>query len=77
LKGKQIALLGLAFKPDTDDIREAPALAIIEELQRCGASIRAYDPIASPAVQKLFPGVSYFGTPAEACQGAHAALLVT
>jgi len=77
LKGKQIALLGLAFKPDTDDIREAPALTIIEELQRCGASIRAYDPIASPAVQKLFPGVSYFGTPAEACQGAHAALLVT
>ncbi|WP_289136052.1 UDP-glucose/GDP-mannose dehydrogenase family protein [uncultured Brevibacillus sp.] len=77
LKGKQIALLGLAFKPDTDDIREAPALAIIEELQRCGASIRAYDPIASPAVQKLFPGVSYFGTPAEACLGAHAALLVT
>jgi len=77
LEGKQIALLGLAFKPDTDDIREAPALAIIEELQRCGASIRAYDPIASPAVQKLFPGVSYFGTPAEACQGAHAALLVT
>lgn len=77
LKGKQIALLGLAFKPDTDDIREAPALAIIEELQRCGASIRAYDPIASSAVQKLFPGVSYFGTPAEACQGAHAALLVT
>ncbi|GED66728.1 UDP-glucose 6-dehydrogenase [Brevibacillus reuszeri] len=77
LKDKQIALLGLAFKPDTDDIREAPSLTIIEELKKSGAEIRAYDPIAAPAVQKLHPEVTYFDTPEEACKGAHAALLIT
>ncbi|WP_312108529.1 UDP-glucose dehydrogenase family protein [Brevibacillus reuszeri] len=77
LKDKQIALLGLAFKPDTDDIREAPSLTIIEELKKSGAEIRAYDPIAAPAVQKLHPEVTYFDTPEEACKGAHGALLIT
>lgn len=54
LGGKKIALWGLAFKPDTDDIREAPALYMIEELLKLGATICAYDPEAMPNVKKLF-----------------------
>lgn len=77
LAGKQIAVLGLAFKPDTDDIREAPSLKILEALQKAGAKVAAYDPIASPAVRAIFPQVQYADSPAQACQGAHAALLVT
>lgn len=53
LKGKHFALWGLAFKPDTDDIREAPALYMIEELTKAGATITAYDPEAMPNVKKL------------------------
>jgi len=53
LKGKHFALWGLAFKPDTDDIREAPALYMIEELTKAGATITAFDPEAMPNVKKL------------------------
>ncbi|MFD2371712.1 UDP-glucose dehydrogenase family protein [Brevibacillus sp. GCM10020057] len=77
LRGKTIAVLGLAFKPDTDDIREAPALKVLDALQRAEAHVTAYDPIAMPAVRALFPRVHYTATAAEAFQGAHAALLIT
>ncbi|WP_301170821.1 UDP-glucose dehydrogenase family protein [Brevibacillus nitrificans] len=75
--GKKIAVLGLAFKPDTDDIREAPSLKVLEALQKKGASIAAYDPIASAIVGAQFPSVEYVKHPAAAFKGAHAAMLIT
>jgi len=77
LHGKKIAVLGLAFKPDTDDIREAPSLQVLDALQKAGADVSAYDPIAAPVVRSLFPGIRYTSTAAEAFQGVHAALLIT
>ena len=62
LNGKKIALWGLAFKPDTDDIREAPALYMIDELVAAGASITAFDPEAIPNVQRLIGDKIAYGT---------------
>ena len=59
LEGKPVAVLGLAFKPETDDIREAPALDIIRGLIERGAMVSAYDPVASPAVEKVLPQIEY------------------
>ncbi|MDF2684621.1 MAG: UDP-glucose/GDP-mannose dehydrogenase family protein, partial [Brevibacillus sp.] len=75
--GKKIAVLGLAFKPETDDIREAPSLKVLEALQKAGASVAAYDPIAADIVRPLFPKIEYTDNPAEAFKGADAALLIT
>lgn len=78
LKGKKIALWGLSFKPDTDDIREAPALYIIEELLKEGASVTAYDPEAMGNVKKLIGDkISYAKDEYEALQGADALLIAT
>ena len=54
LKGIRIAILGLAFKPGTTDMRESPAIPIIKELLAKGAEIKAYDPVASAEAQKIF-----------------------
>jgi UDPglucose 6-dehydrogenase len=62
LTGKHIAVWGLAFKPDTDDIREAPALYMIEELLQAGATVSAYDPEAMPNVQRLLGDKITFAT---------------
>ena len=62
LSGKTIALWGLAFKPNTDDVREAPAIYIIEELLKKGAKIRAYDPEAMGHVKAQFGDKVYFAT---------------
>ncbi len=72
LGGKSIAVLGLAFKPGTDDLRDSPALAIIAELQRKDAQIRAYDPMITSLA-----GVPICGSVKEALTGADAAILVT
>lgn len=77
VKGKQIAVLGLTFKPDTDDIREAPSLKLIEALLQKGAFVKAYDPIGAPFVSKHYPQITYTQSAEEAFNGAHAALLVT
>ena len=55
LKGRTIAMLGLAFKPNTDDLRDAPSLQIAEKLIRLGARVRAYDPIAMTACREQYP----------------------
>ncbi len=78
LKGKKIALWGLAFKPDTDDIREAPALYIIDLLLKEGVTIAAYDPEAANNVKKIFgEKITYSPDPYEAVDGADALLIAT
>src|SRR3954453_8889687 len=78
LVGKEIALLGVAFKPDTDDIREATSLVLAGRLQGEGANVRAYDPVAGDrAADVLGAGVRICGTPREALDGADGAVLVT
>ena len=78
LKGKVFALWGLAFKPDTDDIREAPALYLIEELLNAGAKVRAFDPEAMSNVKKLFGDKIFFADDEyNALEGAEALLIAT
>ena len=75
--GKTIAVLGLTFKPNTDDMREAPSIAIIGALQAAGASIVAHDPEGMVAAQGLLPGVAMAAGPYEAAAGADALVLMT
>jgi UDPglucose 6-dehydrogenase len=78
LKGKRIALWGIAFKPRTDDIREAPSLEIIDELLKHGATVTASDPVAIPNAKKLLgEKVTFFEDPYAAIEGADALLVVT
>jgi UDPglucose 6-dehydrogenase len=76
-KGKTIAILGLAFKPETDDMREAPALGIIRGLVEGGAKVRAYDPVAKEEAAKILPDISYADDEYEAVAGADALIFVT
>jgi UDPglucose 6-dehydrogenase len=79
LKGRTIAMLGLAFKPNTDDLRDAPSLQIAEKLIRLGARVRAYDPIAMQACREQNPDlkVQYCSSAEHAAEQADAILLVT
>ena len=79
LKGKSIALLGFAFKPNTDDLRDAPALDIARQLIQRGARVRATDPVALMNARLLYPdlGVTYCDAPMEALRKADAVVLVT
>ncbi|MBJ7328923.1 MAG: UDP-glucose/GDP-mannose dehydrogenase family protein [Solirubrobacteraceae bacterium] len=77
LVGKKIALLGLAFKPDTDDMREASSLVLSARLQADGAQITAYDPIAEEEARRLIKGVNFASSALECVQGADAVVLVT
>ena len=77
LVGKEIALLGLAFKPNTDDMREASSLVLSARLQAAGAHVRAYDPVAEDEARKLIRGVDLASTAGEAIAGADAVVLVT
>ena len=78
LAGRTVAVLGLAFKPNTDDMREAKSLEVIERLLERGAAVRVYDPVAMPPARRLLPAtVTYFESPYEAATGADAVALVT
>jgi UDPglucose 6-dehydrogenase len=79
LKGKRIALLGLAFKPNTDDLREAPSLEIARALNALDARVVGYDPVAGKAAAKMVPEpeMKVVFDPYRALSGAHAAVVVT
>jgi len=75
--GKRIAVLGAAFKPMTDDVRDSPALTVAAQLQQRGAQIRVYDPQAMIAARAVFPTLSYADSAAHAAGGAHLVLHLT
>ena len=75
LKGKVICVLGLSFKPDTDDLRDAPSIDIINELTNKGAQVRTYDPVASSKARKLVDGVAFCDTAYDAVMKADAAVI--
>jgi UDPglucose 6-dehydrogenase len=77
LVGKKVALLGLAFKPDTDDMREASSLVLASRLQGEGATVSGYDPVAERPARELLPTVEFCESPEEAVEGADAVVLVT
>ena len=77
LAGKRVALLGLAFKPQTDDMREASSLVLAARLQAAGAEVSAYDPVAHEEARELLRGVHFAETAIEAVRDCDAAVLVT
>ncbi|HEY1567379.1 MAG TPA: UDP-glucose/GDP-mannose dehydrogenase family protein [Solirubrobacteraceae bacterium] len=77
LVGKQVALLGLAFKANTDDMREASSLVLSARLQADGARVRAYDPVAETEARKLMGGVEFAASALDAVSGADACVIVT
>ena len=76
-KGKTVACLGLTFKPNTDDMRESPSLAIIPALQAAGATVRAFDPEGMNEARKLLAGIVFCASAYEAMEGAHALVIIT
>jgi UDPglucose 6-dehydrogenase len=77
LNGKVVALLGLAFKPNTDDMRDAPALSIARALQLEGAHVRGYDPVSMNHARRLMPSLEYCEDAYVAAQDAHALIVCT
>ena len=77
LVGKHVALLGLAFKPNTDDMREATSLVLSARLTAAGAQVSAYDPIAEDEARRLMPGLEFADDAIDAVRGADAVVLVT
>ena len=76
-RGATVALLGLTFKPNTDDMRDAPSLSIVQALQDAGAQVRGFDPEGIEQARPLMPDVEFFDNPYAAVEGADAAVLVT
>src|SRR3981081_3664366 len=77
LRGKTIAVLGLTFKPNTDDMREAPSIPLITALQDMGATVRAFDPVGMEQARIEMPDIQYSGDPYECANGADALVIVT
>jgi UDPglucose 6-dehydrogenase len=77
LLGRRIAVWGAAFKPDSDDIRDSPALNVAARLQLLGAEVTVYDPKAMDNARKMYPGLGYASDAVEAAQGAEVVLHLT
>jgi UDPglucose 6-dehydrogenase len=77
VRGKTIAVLGITFKPNTDDMREAPSIPLITALQDMGAEIRAFDPVGMPQAKKVMQGVTFCNSAYACAKGAHALVIVT
>jgi UDPglucose 6-dehydrogenase len=77
LKGKTIGLLGLAFKPNTDDMRDAPAIDIADRLNKAGATVRGYDPVAMEVARPILPAVELFDDPYKLAKGCDALMVIT
>lgn len=77
VRGKTIAILGLTYKPNTDDMRDAPSIVVIQALQDAGATIRAYDPKGMEKAADCLTGVSFAAGPYDAATGAHAVVIMT
>src|SRR5215207_7643466 len=77
VRGKTVAVLGLTFKPNTDDMRDAPSLSVIAALQDAGATVRAYDPEGVEQARPMLPGVEFSPNPYAAAEGADALVIVT
>ncbi len=77
LEGKTVGVLGLAYKPNTDDMREAPSIEIIKLLRREGANVRAYDPVAMNVAKRLLSNITFCNNAYEVAEGVHALVIVT
>jgi UDPglucose 6-dehydrogenase len=77
LRGQVIGVLGLSFKPNTDDMREAPSVELIQQLLRKGARVKAYDPAAIPVARRIMPDITYARDAYAAARGADALVIVT
>jgi UDPglucose 6-dehydrogenase len=77
LRGKSVAVLGLTFKPNTDDMREAPSIPLITALQDMGATIRAFDPVGMPQAKKVLKNVTFCEDAYDCAKGAHVVVIVT
>ncbi len=77
LRGKCIAVLGLTFKPNTDDMRDAPSIPLITALQDMGAGIRVFDPVGMPQARKVLDNVTFCKSAYDCAKGAHAIVIVT
>ncbi|HEY0115281.1 MAG TPA: UDP binding domain-containing protein, partial [Allosphingosinicella sp.] len=76
-RGKTVALLGLTFKPNTDDMRDAPSVAIFQALEDVGVKVRGYDPEGTEQARPMMPGMTFCDNPYDAAQGADTVVLVT
>ncbi len=77
LSGKTVSILGLAFKPNTDDIREAPSIKLIRELKKHDTKIKAYDPKATENMKKIFPEITYTDSPLECLKDSDICFVLT
>jgi UDPglucose 6-dehydrogenase len=77
LRGKSIAVLGVTFKPDTDDMRDAPSIPLVTALQDMGAQVRVFDPVGMPQARKILENVTFCDSAYDCAKGAHALVIVT